>query len=245
MPSRFWRIALGSNDGRTTAGSSAGSASDGAAARCRRLRRRSIGRRPERWSRCRRRTRRAGQGQREPTSRPVAMWSSCMVVPPGRRDAQHGRGGRRDDGRRRSAQPDASAVGRTWRSGQAGTAPRSNQIRSPENRSVAGSHGNRMSTSRATAQPGRRDAGPRPLVRAGQRRDLEHALRPDDDLASGRRRCPGRPRTAPCRTGARRRGPPSAVRSRRSRRRSPGSAWRSGRRCRGGPRRSSGGPTGA
>src|SRR4029077_20260136 len=41
------------------------------------------------------------------------------------------------------------------RTGQAaGSVPRSNQIRSPENRSAAGSQGKRMSTSRETARPG-------------------------------------------------------------------------------------------
>ena len=40
-------------------------------------------------------------------------------------------------------------------------------------------------------QAARRRAGPRAEVRPGQRRDLEDALRPDDDLASARTRCPG------------------------------------------------------
>ena len=65
---------------------------------------------------------------------------------------------------------------------QAWTEPRSNQIRSPRNRRLAGSHGNRIRTSRLHRQAGRRGAGPRPEVRAGEPRDLEDALRPHDDL---------------------------------------------------------------
>ena len=89
---------------------------------------------------------------------------------------------------------------------------------------MAGSQGKRIRTWSETGRPGRRQRRPTAPVRAGQRRHLEHALRPDDDLASARTRCPGTPRTAPCRRPARRRGPPSAGRSGRSRRRSPGAS---------------------
>ena len=60
--------------------------------------------------------------------------------------------------------------------------PRSNQIRSPVNRSVTGSHGKRIRTSSETASPDGGDARPGSPVGAGQRRHLERALRPDDDL---------------------------------------------------------------
>ena len=83
----------------------------------------------------------------------------------------------RDDGASRA----------TAQAGHAQRGPRSNQIRSPVNRSVTGSHGNRIRTSSETASPDGGDAGPRPQVGAGQRRDLERALRPDDDLGQGER----------------------------------------------------------
>ena len=97
------------------------------------------------------------------------------------------------------------------------------------------------------ARPAGRSAARRPTarVRPGQRRDLEHALRPDDDVGQREPVVRERARTAPCRTRGRRRGPPSAGRSGRSRRRSRARGSRSGRRCRAGPRRSSGGPRAA
>ena len=68
-----------------------------------------------------------------------------------------------------------------------GNVPRSNQIRSPENRWATGSQGNRMRTSQRDGEAGRRDAGPWTGVGAGQGGDLERALRPDDDLREGER----------------------------------------------------------
>ena len=100
----------------------------------------------------------------------------------------------------------------------ADTKPRSNQIRSPVNRSVTGSHGKKMSTSSETAIPSvaRRPTDPGWCRSASRPRRRPAARRRS---RSGRTRCRGRPRTAPRRTAARRRGPPSAGRSGRSRRR--------------------------
>ena len=108
--------------------------------------------------------------------------------------------------------------------------------------SVAGSHGKRMSTSRLTGSPDGRHAGPRPEVRPGQRRHLEHALRAHDDLAE-REPVVGERREQVPVEGA---GPvvavPALAGGARARRCRSARASRSGRRCRAGPRRWSAGP---
>jgi hypothetical protein len=64
----------------------------------------------------------------------------------------------------------------------AGIDPRSNQTFSPRNSRVAGSHGKRISTSRAIGSPDADTPRPRPEVRAGEPGGLEHSLRPNDDV---------------------------------------------------------------
>ena len=180
-------------------------------------------------------------------------WLMVAILAVG--DARRGRAGRRGLGGRLVAPPERAGGGTagprlagapsssvaSWPA----SVPRSNQIRSPRNRSVTGSHGKQDQDLERDRQAARRGAAPRPDVRAGQRRDLEDALRPDDDLGQREAVVRERPRTARCRRRARRRGRPSAGRSGSSRTRTRAPASRSGRRCRGGPRRSSGGPTAA
>ena len=85
--------------------------------------------------------------------------------------------------------------------------PRSNQIRSPANRSVTGSQGNRIRTSSATAQTGRRRRPPTARGWCRSASPTSNTPCGPTTISDSAKGCPGTPRTARCRTPARRRGP--------------------------------------